>query len=51
MEKLIKSGVDGGECDFFMLLDNDVKKENLESVHILKMNKRGLRKFMKRYKK
>lgn len=43
--------VDGGERYSFVLLDNDVKKENLEVVHILKMNKRGLRKFMKRYKK
>lgn len=43
--------VDGGERYSFVILDNDSQKENLEIVHVLKVNKRGLRKFMKRYKK
>lgn len=43
--------VDQGERYSFTLLDCNRKKENLEIVHVLKMNKRGFKKFMKRYKK
>lgn len=43
--------VDNGERFSFVLLDTDPKKVDLEIVHALKMNKRGFRKFMRRYKK
>ena len=43
--------IDAGERFSFVLLDSSKEKENLEIVHVLKMNKRGFRKFMKRYKK